>query len=190
MKMKAALKKSKRKGSRKKKSTRKTALPPKRAHGKPVPEPKTPGFPASYGKDALVLMVRDPWWVYAYWEITPSREGEVLARAGSRAVRVLRVYRHETPQDTYFFDIETGVFADNWYVDVGEPDRLWSAEIGLRADNGRFHSFLRSNVVRTPRCGVSDEIDPEWNLPDDIWGRICQASGSGADSPSSLGLYK
>jgi len=27
-------------------------------------------LPGGYGKDRLVLQVRDPWWLHAYWEIT------------------------------------------------------------------------------------------------------------------------
>ena len=34
-------------------------------------------FPASYGADKIVLMVRDPRWVYAYWEITENKYNEI-----------------------------------------------------------------------------------------------------------------
>ena len=33
-------------------------------------------LPAQYGQNKLVLLVRDPWWVYAYWEVTDSKRRE------------------------------------------------------------------------------------------------------------------
>ena len=28
-------------------------------------------IPTGYGDHRIVLMVKDPWWVYAYWEVQP-----------------------------------------------------------------------------------------------------------------------
>ncbi|MCM8781974.1 MAG: DUF4912 domain-containing protein, partial [Candidatus Omnitrophica bacterium] len=42
----------------------------------PWPEYKSPEefrFPAGYGDNRIVIMVRDPWWVFAYWEITSEK---------------------------------------------------------------------------------------------------------------------
>ena len=29
-------------------------------------------IPPGYGRDRIVLLVRDPYWLHAYWEITPA----------------------------------------------------------------------------------------------------------------------
>ena len=41
--------------------------------------PKTPSgeLPSAYGDNKIVLMVRDPWWLYAYWEISAAKHDEV-----------------------------------------------------------------------------------------------------------------
>ena len=166
---------------------------------KPAPveasfSPKPSGFelPAAYGDNKLVLLVRDPWWLYAYWETTPEREREVLGLVRSSGLsvetKVLRVYDvtdKEWPDTHTFFDIEIGI-ANNWYVDVGKPDRQWIAELGFRAHGGRFFSLVRSNRVRTPRFGVSDVLDEEWLLPDDLYWKIFGLSGGFGKPKSSL----
>lgn len=165
----------------------------------PVPVDNAPasnGFelPERYGEDKLVLLVRDPWWIYAYWEVTPEHEKEVsdlVMRHGSAIqAKVLRVYDvtdKNFPKHHSFFDIEIG-FSNNWYVDVGAPDRQWVAEVGFRTRDGRFFALVRSNVVRTPRFGVSDVLDEEWLLPDELYWKIFGLSGGVTGQKSSLAV--
>ncbi|PIU40306.1 MAG: DUF4912 domain-containing protein [Candidatus Omnitrophica bacterium CG07_land_8_20_14_0_80_50_8] len=156
--------------------------------------PKYSGFelPAKYGENKLVLLVRDPWWLYAYWEATPEREMEILdlVRRSAKSIeaKVLRVYDitdKSLPDYNVSFDIEIGV-ATNWYVDVGKPDRRWVAELGFRTHRGRFFSLVRSNFVCTPRFGVSDVLDEEWLLPDELYWKIFGLSGGLGTQKSSL----
>ena len=143
-------------------------------------------LPTHYGEDRLVLLVRDPWWIFAYWEVTPERQQQVLRQTeGKRYKTVLRVYDVSgvsLPKSNSFFDIEINFHADNWYVDVGMPDREWAAEIGFRTEDGRFFALVRSNTVRTPAFGISDVLDEEWMLPEDVYFRLLGQS-FGAGSP-------
>ena len=159
-----------------------------------APSPKGFELPERYGEDNLVLLVRDPWWIYAYWEVTPEHEREVsdlvMCHGSAIQAKVLRIYdvtdknfsKHHS-----FFDIEIG-FSNNWYVDVGEPDRQWVAEVGFRTRDGRFFALVRSNIVRTPRFGVSDVLDEEWLLPDELYWKIFGLSGGITGQKSSLAV--
>ncbi len=151
-------------------------------------------FPARYGQDALVLLVRDPWWFYAYWEVTPETLNRVktLIRTiglpeGKTVLRVYHVTGLSLPESHAYFDIEVSV-ADNWYVDVGLPDSEWIAEVGIRVADGRFFSCVRSNRIRTPRYGVSNVVDEEWMLPDDIYWKLFGHSAGVANGPSSFSV--
>lgn len=158
-------------------------------------------IPHRYGEDRMVLLVRDPWWLFSYWELTESREREgmrSLESAGLTKDRlVLRVYDvtgASLAEPNSFFDIEIGSYADNWYIDVGSPDREWVAEVGLRAHGGRFFALLTSNTVRTPAFGVSDLLDEEWMLPEHISKKIFgmsvgQRGGSSLEMRSLLQRY-
>jgi hypothetical protein len=127
-------------------------------------------LPTHYNETRAVLLVRDPWWVFAYWEVREDHETRVRAdvlRAGEQPdKKILRLY---DLSDGTFFDIETG-FAGNWYIDLGKPDHECFFEIGIRAQSGRFFPLVRSNTVKTPPYGFSNVIDEEWMMPDgDYW---------------------
>jgi hypothetical protein len=114
-------------------------------------------------------MVRDPWWLFAYWDMAEGPRGP---SAGRTVLRIYDVTGLPDPKHRSFFDIEPGVHADNWYVDVGLPDHEWTAEIGVRANDGRFSAWARSNRVRTPSFGLSDVLDEEWMLPEEVYCRL------------------
>jgi len=151
-------------------------------------------FPSAYGENKIVLLVRDPWWIFAYWEITPARETEIMSaiqREGlSRERTALRIYDVTGRADSEahnFFDIEIHGLFGQWHVDVGKPDREWIAEIGIRTRDGRFLALARSNRVRTPRYGLSDILDEEWMMPDELYWKLL-AMGSLDLQRSSLDL--
>lgn len=136
-------------------------------------------LPTHYNEDTLVLMVRDPWWLYAYWEATPSLQNEVLTKVKASKASdwkmVLRVYDvtlASTERPNSFFDIELNFYTDNWYVDVGVPNRSWVAELGYRTNKQQFFKLLRSNTVHTPAFGISDILDEEWMLPEEVYYQI------------------
>ncbi|HXV19184.1 MAG TPA: DUF4912 domain-containing protein [Candidatus Omnitrophota bacterium] len=150
-------------------------------------------LPQGYGDNKITLLVRDPWWLFSFWEITPQRREEILSamrREGLSEERsVLRVYDvtgTSLPHHNAYFDIELGGLASCWYIDVGQPDREWVIEIGVRAHGGRFFMLARSNAVRTPRFGVSDVLDEEWMMPDELYWKLFGASGGLGRAVSSL----
>ena len=148
-------------------------------------------LPLSYGEDKLVLLVRDPWWLFTYWEVTPGRREEAereLRHSGHRqwktVLRVFDVTQSSLSKSRSFFDIELNFYTDNWYVDVGLPDREWMAQIGLRTADGVFFALVTSNRVRTPSFGISDVLDEEWMLPEEVYYRLIGVSGLNAQQGS------
>lgn len=47
-------------------------------------------LPDTYGSTEIVLMVRDPYWVYAYWEIADDIPRAVTAALGPEGLRTFR----------------------------------------------------------------------------------------------------
>ena len=66
------------------------SLPP----GPFVDEPFS--IPTGYGDTRVILMVKDPWWLYAYWEVQPQTErairGQLLPEEVPGLQSILRVY--------------------------------------------------------------------------------------------------
>ena len=120
-------------------------------------------------RDRMVLMVRGPHWLHAFWEITPRSVGRAQAALGPEwhsARPVLRVLRIETglegsasAQVVREIEIHGGV--KNWFIDMREPIRC-RVEVGYLAASGRFHALGRSNAVNMPTASQSDTLDTHW----------------------------
>ncbi|QDS99694.1 DUF4912 domain-containing protein [Adhaeretor mobilis] len=120
----------------------------------------------SVEKDRLVVMVRDPYWLHAYWELEQRSVDRAQAAMGQRwhsAQPVLRLIKVEADGSAHLErDIAIHGGVQNWYLDVQDPPSTYRLEIGyLSADEG-FHCLARSNEVSTPPAGTSDAVDNNW----------------------------
>lgn len=122
-------------------------------------------LPANYGDNQIFIMVRDPYWIYAYWEIQKEREEAALNQLGgnwNEVKSILRVYDTTDKNNRpVFFNIDLSGLARTWYIE-GQPNRSYVVEIGLLHNDGRFIPLARSNEVTTPRAGMSEIIDEQW----------------------------
>jgi hypothetical protein len=122
-------------------------------------------------KDRLVVMVRGPYWLHAYWELTAqgiARAQAALGRDWHHARPMLRVLvvagtGNSTTSERVLKDIPIHGGVKNWYVDVQSPPQTYRLEIGYLGTNGKFFSLARSNVVSTPAGASSDSLDVHWN---------------------------
>lgn len=146
----------------------------------PVPAPEPAVLPEAYGLDRLVLMVRDPAMVFAYWEVTPPtfdrRTTESgIALDGSRLTLRMDDVTADPGADVDGpggWDVVVDRLLNNWYLPVPEPARAYRGALGLRLADGRFLVLVRSNVVRMPPAGPSPIVDASWMLAGDAWNRL------------------
>lgn len=157
---------------------------PVQEHIHPTYEP-----PERYNDDRIVLLVRDPFCIFSYWDLhgdTPKRVSQKhRVDAGSCEI-VLRVYdvtgkEFNGRNGNSYFDISVGTTAGNWYIKVPHDDRFYCVEIGLRDSEGNFYPMARSNIIPVPREGVSDRLDEEWMVAEeDFWKMYGLSGGFGA----------
>lgn len=129
----------------------------------------TKPMPETYGENKIVCMVKDPYWLFVYWDVQENRveEAERTSRtAGKNPKLTLRVNRlgegdpaHPAPSHQ---DIEIVGFTKSWYIDVGVPDQSFTVEIGVKDDSEKFISIARSNAVKTPGARISGVESAEW----------------------------
>ena len=138
-------------------------------------------IPTSYGDDRIVLLVKDPWWLYAYWDIQSSTEraarGQLLPHEVAGLQSVLRVYdvtgvEYPAQPAQHSFDIGLSGLATNWYIHTNAPNRSFIVEIGLLTNSGRFLLLARSNRVTTPRCEPSEVIDDAWATTEEAYAKL------------------
>lgn len=152
-------------------------------------------LPSYYNDDSITLLVRDPHWAFAYWDISQNKIDDLrrsLGDAGRDAHLAIRLYDITGVEFTGFnahshFDI--GIFdrVGNWYINTGSPGAEFIADLGLKSATGGFVTLARSNPISTPRDTVSDVLDAEWLVPEEIFQRIFALSGGTAGGPLSAG---
>ncbi len=157
-------------------------------------------LPDSYGDNRLVVLARDPFWFFTYWEITPDRIQEVRHQYGAdvweKSQVILRVYDTTSNGGNggaahRFFDIPVTLEARQWYVQVPESGRTYQVEFGLRLPDGRFISLLQSNRITLPGGRVSDQTDAEWLAVNaSEWEQMLQAHGTRSRAQGSAEAAK
>lgn len=114
------------------------------------PERDEWALPTRYHEDVVVALVRDPWWVFVYWELDDATRAATRKRAGEGSRFVLRVYEvggaERLLDETRVHDIAVG----DWYVPVRAPRLRIRAVMGYLAADGTFHSVFESAEVPVP----------------------------------------
>jgi hypothetical protein len=121
-------------------------------------------LPESYGVDRMVLLPREPYWLYSYWEISPNLLTKMQSAYGpawSEGRTILRIYDMDSGTD---FDTELPLSTHSWHIPVAGSDHCYRAELGQILADERFIPLVSSNTVRTPRDSISAAIDTRWKM--------------------------
>lgn len=121
------------------------------------------GLPASYGINSVTLMARDPFWIYAYWDISK----DILEKSSKKYPLVLRMYdvtliSFNGRNANHYFDIDVGYSTKNWHINLWCDNVSYVAELGTKNKKGGFSAIARSNTVTTPRSENSNRKDQIW----------------------------
>ena len=136
-------------------------------------------------RDRIVVLVRDAFWLHAFWELTSAsieRPGRRWARTGiwpALALRLLEVSEADggSASERVVEDVTIHGGVSNWYLHLTGPVRNYRVEIGYLAAGGRFFSISRSNIVTPPAPGTSDVIDQHWAGVAEDFDKIYAMSG-------------
>ena len=139
------------------------AAAPAGAESEPYTERGAP-IPDSYGDDKLAAMIRDPRWVYCYWELDGGGCQRVIDERGQAfADAAAWVIREHNLSSGSSDDAGIDAGARSWYLQI-EPGTRYRFEIGMKSPEGEFLSIAASGEVETPREGLSDQVDEQWML--------------------------
>jgi hypothetical protein len=118
-------------------------------------------FPESYGQSRIRLLVKDPEWLFAHWDVDPQSLARVRQELGERASALSRLTLRVTdPHNGGESRVLLPEGARSWYVRADGAERSYQAQLGLTLPSGEFRSLAESNTVRTPRSGPSTEGAP------------------------------
>lgn len=129
-------------------------------------------IPESYNENYLVLLVRDPYCLFAYWEITVEQRELITSKfdcGWGEVPLLLRLYdvtglNFDGRNSHGFIDISVHALADNFYLRDLAANKGYCVDLGVIAPDGRFITILRSNTVITPRDTLAD--GSVWEMAD------------------------
>lgn len=110
----------------------------------------------------VVLMVKDPWTVFAYWTVAQWRK-DMVSRHFEKSWSHLPLFlRLHDVTDLIFdgehahsrWEIPIHPDADHWYFRNVTAGRRYLLDFGTYTDEGFFFTILRSNVAGTPSRDV------------------------------------
>lgn len=116
-------------------------------------------LPESYNETTVVLMLRDPSWAFAYWDLREDDRAE-FQRSDAFEGLVLRVYSMDEP-DTALesarqqFDIPVTPIDSRWYINLPDQETLYRLTLVALVD-GEERELAISNVIAVPRGTMAD----------------------------------
>ena len=122
--------------------------------------------------DRIVLIVRDSFWMQAYWEVTKATIQRVKVALGPnwhKSRPVLRLLKIKSRGNTNSFEelaqeIPIHGGASNWFINVKDSPSTYRIAVGYllpgEGDTERFHLIAKSNEVLTPSTNA--ETDESW----------------------------
>ncbi len=141
-------------------------------------------------KDRIFLMVPDPYWLHATWELTHQsvqRAEAALKQDWYGAKPIIRLFDvtstdTTSTSETPVRDIVVHGGCNNWYIDIPQPPRQYRADIGYVSRRGEFFVLARSNVATPPKAGSTEAIDLGWAEMDTKKAERIMAMSSGFES--------
>ncbi len=115
-------------------------------------------FPETYGIDRVRLLIKDPEWLFAYWDLSSGAVDSLRRELGERGLALTRLtLRITDPGHGGTSVILLPYGARAWYVRADTKSRSYRAQLGWTLPSGKFRSLAESNLVSTPRQGPSPD---------------------------------
>lgn len=165
----------------------------------PVPQGKVAvaemELPFSYNQTRVVLMVRDPYWLYSYWDFSGETYHGLANLFGSwqNVPLTMRIYEVAPTAESgvqLLYDIPLDQNARSWYIHASGPNRSFVVDLGYLHPYEGFVVLCRSNVVTTPRDSISDIIDEEWMIIEEDFRRLYRLAGWGRQNMNSAEIVE
>jgi len=146
----------------------------------PKPSVAPADLPTSYGETGITAVIRDPEWLFVYWEVSDGdRERVGLPRGAHNRPLVLRLV-HLKPTDLSEDPAKPPTIVpvndsvSSWYVKVPAAGRIFTVELATYSERGDLVVIARSEPVEAPLMGLSEELpaDGAKGAEDEGWREV------------------
>ncbi|MBM7867506.1 DUF4912 domain-containing protein [Heliobacterium gestii] len=112
-------------------------------------------LPERYDEDYIGVLVRDPYHIFIYWELTEAMRIRVLHNwgLGPDTPCRLRLEREEGNRWVTEYLAELPPGTENWYINGMASGECYRAQIGVLTPAGQFIVILASTTIHVPPSG-------------------------------------
>lgn len=137
---------------------------------------KEPVLPASYDENRVDLVLRDPQWALALWEVRKKDLDAVTQEPTFRGL-ALRVHEYEAPgqPSLTFFPIPVPQSSGSRYLHLPTPGHWYALELHIQTDR-ESRALARSGLILAPDEVPDDPKQRPGLTPEQV--RILDVSGS------------
>jgi hypothetical protein len=116
-------------------------------------------LPESYGTQQIFLAARDPYCLFASWDLDAKQRMRYNAESASGALTIR--LRKEFVEGPIILEVHAAPNSRDRFIDVGQPDTTFVAELGYHEKNsGAWRQISVSKAVTTPRDRIAPAIVP------------------------------
>ncbi len=120
------------------------------------PDQLTQALPEAYGTRKLILVARDPHWLYAHWDFTTEQLRDCNAKSADKHL-ILRIHK-DAIGDVPFAEIHVHPESRHWFVHVARGNTRFLAELGYYGRQRRWTRVSISESTLTPPDDLSDDL--------------------------------
>jgi hypothetical protein len=112
-------------------------------------------LPESYGTQRLLLVARDPHWLYAHWDLTAEQLRKHNAASRDKHL-VVQVFQN-APGGKPVLEQHVHPESRNWFLHVGRGGAKFVAQLGYYNRAGAWTTIATSAATFTPPDALSDD---------------------------------
>lgn len=124
-------------------------------------------LPEAYGTKKLLVVARDPHWLYAHWDLTLEQLRDYNSRSADKHL-VVRVYK-DTLGDVPFAEVHVHPESRHWFIHVARGNTRFLGELGYYNKQRKWSRISVSEPTLTPPDHLSDDLSVQFEtLPFEV----------------------
>lgn len=118
-------------------------------------------LPERYNETRMVLLLRDPAWAYAYWDVRDKQMEEVANEPGfsGLSLRLIEMDNLDMQDHTVVDSVDIPVQPEDnrWYINLPQLDTNYYTELVAHYEEN-WSVLARSNPVSVPSGGIAQDV--------------------------------
>lgn len=124
---------------------------------------KEADLPSGYATDLLVVMMRDPHWLFCYWDFSSQTWLNI------ESLKNFPFFLRVKTKQKEILKVPVVPEAHSWYLEIPQVKELLSVDFGVATETG-FLVLLESNQISIPLGQISSVTDEMWLSIDELYG--------------------